>query len=255
LVSRYGFFVPLLRYTPTVFYRILRGHHFSNRRRFTQTAIHYVQLWRDFLVLAFSNPSILSTSMIDYFHNSPPSYDPLLLFDIYSSFSDATLHTIGIYVPNKGWSQIDVSSFTTEEVSIANLEFIAYILSFLLAYKLSPQIKHIHLYVDNQNAEAWSRGRISNDSNLSMSLTSVNSILQSTLNIVQTRAYIKSEANFNADNISRKRFTNSDQLPHYYPTSQMLKFLSSLVEEPVPLPYHLLQEILIIQESGVFFPT
>ena len=255
LVSRYGFFIPLLRHTPSVFYRLLKGPFSSNRRRFTHLSVHYVDLWRDYLVYAFDNPSILSTTMVDYFHNSTSSFDPKSLVAVYSSYSDATLHTLGVFVPNLGWCKIEVASFTTLQISIANLEFIALFLSFLLAHKLSPASTHIHLYVDNQNAEAWSRGRISNDSNLSLSLTAVNSILQSTLNVVQTRAYIKSEANISADSISRRCFNNSDQLPHYSPTNQTLTFLSSLVKEPDPRPYHLLQEIHTILASGVFSRT
>ena len=252
LTSRYGFFIPLLRHTPSVFYKLLRG---PTRRmlRFSTVSLHSVALWRHYLETAFHYSGILSTPCIDYYHNNRISYNPLLLQNTYSAYSDATLLIIGLYVPNKGFSQIFVKDFTSQSISIANLEFIAFILAFILANKLNPSEKHIHLYIDNQNAEAWSRGTIHNDSNLSNSMVFVNSILQSTLSPVQTRAYIKSEDNIHADAISRNHFVNSENLMEYCVTSQTLVFLKSLVNQPEFIPSVVLHRILTMLESGGFY--
>ena len=253
LTNRYAPFIPLLRFTPSIFYRLLRGPPSNQRRRFTRLSMHCIKLWREFLVHAFSFPSTLSTPMTDYFHNNHASFDPFKLLDSYSAYSDSTLHTIGVYVPSKGFLHLQTSSFADSPLSIANYEFIALILSFLLALHVNPSADHVHLFVDNQNAESWSRGRVNTDSNLSVSLTVVNCILQSLLRVVQTRSYIKSEDNLNADSISRNTFVNYENLPQFLPTNQMLKFLSSLVKAPDPHPYHLLQEIHTILACGAFY--
>ena len=215
--------------------------------------MHCIKLWREFLVHAFSFPSTLSTPTKDYFHNNHASFDPFKLLDSYSAYSDSTLHTIGVYVPSKGFLHLQTSSFTDSPLSIANYEFIALILSFLLALHVNPSADHVHLFVDNQNAESWSRGRVNTDSNLSVSLTVVNCILQSLLRVVQTRSYIKSEDNLNADSISRNTFVNYENLPQFSPTNPMLTFLSSLVKAPEPHPYRLHQEVHTILECGAFY--
>ena len=157
LTNRYAPFIPLLRFTPSIFYRLLRGPPSNHRRRFTRLSMHCVKLWRDFLVHAFTFPSVLSTPMEDYFHNNHVSFDPFKLLDSYSAYSDSTLHTIGVYVPAKRFLHLQTSSFTDVTLSIANYEFIALVLSFLLAHHLDPLADHVHLFVDNQNAESWSR--------------------------------------------------------------------------------------------------
>ena len=129
----------------------------NQRRRFTRLSMHCIKLWRDFLVHAFAFPSVLSTPMKDYFHKNHVSFDPFKLLDSYSAYSDSTLHTIGVYVPAKGFSHLQTSSFTDVTLSIANYEFIALVLSFLLAHHLDPSADHVYLFVDNQNAESWSR--------------------------------------------------------------------------------------------------
>jgi hypothetical protein len=170
------------------------------------------------------------------------------------SYSDATLEVIGLFVPKLGWCEISVSSFSDTHPSIANLEFVALILSFLLAHQLQPKERHIHLFVDNQNAQAWSRGVIHNDSNLSISLTSVNSFLQSMLNVVQTRAYIKSKDNKDADAISRLCFLNSENLPQFSASLMMLQFLRSLVDLPDTNPSVNLHRVHTMLQSEGFCP-
>ena len=252
LVARYGFIIPALRYTTSIFYRLLRGA--ASRRRFTNLTIFTVQLWREYLIYAFNHSSILSTPCFEFFHNSPEAYNPALLADSFASYSDATLTVIGVFVPNLGWCEVIVSAFTDSAHSIANLEFIALILSFFLAHFLNPAQKHIHLFVDNQNAQAWASGVIRNDSNLSISLTCINSFLQSSLGIVQTRAYIKSADNKDADAISRQRFLNLKNLPRFSATSAMLLFLKSLVDLPDTNPFVNLHKVHTMSLSAGFCP-
>jgi hypothetical protein len=123
----------------------------------------------------------------------------------------------------------------------------------MFAHQLRPLLTHIHLYIDNQNAEAWSRGIICNDSNLSNCLVYVNSLLQTSCNKIQTRAYIKSEMNIDADAISRNLYVNSANLVQYSITCQMLQFLSFLVSAHETSPSIILQQLLIVLESDVFF--
>jgi hypothetical protein len=123
-----------------------------------------------------------------------------------------------------------------------------------LAHFLNPAQKHIHLFVDNQNAQAWASGVIRNDSNLSISLTCINSFLQSSLGIVQTRAYIKSADNKDADAISRQRFLNLKNLPRFSATSAMLLFLKSLVDLPDTNPFVNLHKVHTMSLSAGFCP-
>ena len=255
LTNRYGFFIPLLRHSSHVFYRLLRGPSRTHTRRFTRVSLPFVKLWRSFLIHAFSYSRILSTPCSDYFHNCSESYNPLLLVSQYSSYSDATLHTLGLFVPCMGWCQIEVSEFATVPVSIALLEFIAFILSFLFAHHLNPHARHIHLYIDNQNAESWSRGHFHSDSNVVLTFVTLNSILQSTLAIIQTRAYVRSEHNVVADSISRKCYLNSDHIPKYLVTSPILKFLRKLLDFPDPDPFVIHHDLLTALQSDVFCPT
>ena len=252
LVARYSFFIPLLRYTPSVFYRLLRGHP-TRSRRLSRLAISTITLWRHFLRFAFDYPSVLTTSMPDFFHNSPGSYDPSLLQGFYASYSDATLSVLGLFVPSLGWCEILVNSFTSLPVSIANLEFLAFILSYLFAHHLTPAATHIHLFVDNQNAETWSRGKFNTDSNLSFSLVILNSMLQSMLCVVQTRSYIRSADNIDADAISRQSFLNSASLPRYSVTSATLQFLQSSVEHPENDLLLSLPRLLTLLPLGAFY--
>jgi len=53
LIARYGFIIPSLRYTPSVFYKLLRGS--AKYRRFTKASISVVQLWRNYRSYAFTH--------------------------------------------------------------------------------------------------------------------------------------------------------------------------------------------------------
>ena len=256
LTNRYGFFIPLLRHTSHVFYRLLRGPPRSRVRSFSKNSLPFVTLWRAFLFHAFSHAHILSTPTYDYFHNCSDSYNPELLVSTFSSYSDSTLHTIGLYVPLYGWCEVSVSDFASDSsFSIAILEFVAVILSFMFAHQLKPDEHSIHLYVDNQNAESWSRGRFHSDSNLLLGLITFNSILQTKLSVTQTRAYIRSELNTHADSISRKCYPNSDHIPQYFVTSPILKSLKSLLSTPDPNPFVVHQILLTISLSEGFSLT
>jgi hypothetical protein len=151
---------------------------------------------------------------------------------------------------------LPVSDFYHEStLSIAVLEFIALILSFMFAHQLRPDEHSIHLYVDNQNAESWSRGRFHSDSNLLLGLITFNSLLQTKLSVTQTRAYIRSEHNVHADSISRRCFLNSDHIPQFFVTSPILQSLRKLLETPDPNPFAMHQILLTISLSKGFSRT
>ena len=251
LTARYGFLIPLLRPTPYVFYALLRQR--STSINLSSSALSVIRLWRHYLIFAFSHPSVLSTPIPEFYYNSSLSgsrnmsaWSPTVVF------SDATLHSLGIYLQDIGWCHISVSDFTHLQPSIAILEFIAAILAFLFVHRLSPPASaHVHLFIDNQNAEAWSAGRFKSHSNLTVSLVFLNSILQSALGLVQTRSYIRSEDNIHADAISRRSFARFDSLQRFSATSEPLRFLGLCLEAPVVCPFVLLQRLPILLESVI----
>ena len=134
-----------------------------------------------------------------------------------------------------------MSSFGGSHLSIAVLEFIAAISAFLFALYLKPSSDHVHLFIDNQNAISWSSGGFKKQSNIVVSLVFINSLLQSSFGVIQTRSYIQSKNNTHADQISRTSFVGLDHHLRYSATPQILEFFKSLVDEHGLAPFEIPQ--------------
>ena len=233
LFYRYGLFVPLLRHTASVMYHALRGDPSRSVRRLSHAQLDCISSWRNFLVLSFSHASLLSTPCYDYYHNSPDSRDLAEFgFNAYSCYTDATPSTIGLFVPRLGWCQCLLSSFVSDIWSIANVEMLGLILGFAFSVFLSPSQPSVHMFIDNQNAEAWSRGSVKTTDLTTNILINVNASLQATLARTQTREYIASASNIDADAISRNAFKNSEKLTRYSVTPLLMSSLTSLLTAP-----------------------
>jgi hypothetical protein len=252
VTMRYGSLIPLLRPSAYIFYNLLRDS--QSIIRLSKHAVALVRLWRSYLHFAFMHPNALDSSIWEFAMSSRNlSSNSSCLSSMYCVYSDATLHSLGLFIDNLGWCHVPVPSFSSLEVSIAVLEFIAAILAFLFAIQLKAS-SHVHIYIDNQNAEAWSSGKFHTQSNVVVSFVYVNSCLQSMLGISQTRSYIKSEHNVNADNISRMRFDSFVNLQRYSLASPILTFLRNCLEQPAVCQFEILQQILTIPVSEGFYP-
>jgi hypothetical protein len=234
LFYRYGLFVPLLRHTASILYHALRGDPKRLVRRLSYAQLDCISSWRHFLILSFSRSSLLSTPCYDYFHNSPDSRDLSEFgFHPYCCYTDATLSTIGLFAPGLGWCQCRLSEFVPGDWIIANVEMLGLILGFAFAVFLSPSQPSVHMFVDNQNAEAWSRGSVKTTGLITNILININAALQATLRRTQTREYLDSKSNIDADAISRNAFKNSGKLTRFYVTSRLKMSLTSLLTAPV----------------------
>ena len=249
LFYRYGLFVPLLRHTACVMYDALRGRPSRLVRRLSHAQLDCISSWRHYLVLSFSHASLLSTSCYDYYHNSPDPRDLAEFgFNNYVCYTDATPSTIGLFVPQLGWCQCLLSSFVPDVWSIANVEMLGLILGFAFAVFLSPSQSSVHMFIDNQNAEAWSRGSVKTTDRVTNILINVNASLQATLARTQTREYIASASNIDADAISRNAFSNSENLTQYSVTPPLISSLTSLLTAPVS---NLLQAVRALPTTSV----
>jgi hypothetical protein len=91
-------------------------------------------------------------------------------------------------------------------VPIACIELLASIIAYLLTNYLVPGAKHVHLYIDNQNAIAWSMGKIKTEDVFARNLCCLNALIQGGLRgCFQSREYIRSKDNRVADAISRRQ--------------------------------------------------
>jgi hypothetical protein len=172
--------------------------------------------------------------MYDVYHNNPHTY-PLSKRRIVSpiGFTDSNLETMGAYIPLLGFCQVElIDLIDSPSSTIAHYELLAFIIAFLLAIFLNPHCAAIHIHVDNQNALAWSSGHIGTNDQLANILTLMNCFLQVGFNTIQTRCYIASKDNVQADQISRRSFANSEKLTQYYPSPHLIKFLGDLVNQP-----------------------
>jgi hypothetical protein len=249
LFYRYGLFVPLLRHTASVMYHALRGDPARLVRRLSHAQLDCISSWRHFLVLSFSHSSLLSTPCYDYYHNAPDSRD-LSEFGLnaYCCYTDATPTTIGLFVPGLGWCQCLLSSFVSDVWTIANVEMLGLILGFAFAVFLSPSEPSVHMFIDNQNAEAWSRGSVRTTDITTNLLININASLQATLRRTQTRAYIDTKSNVDADAISRNVFRNSGNLTRYFVTPLLMTSLTSLLTAPAS---NLLQAVRALPTTSV----
>ena len=106
---------------------------------------------------------------------------------------------------------------------------IALLVVYLFAVAMQPDIKHVHVYVDNQNAQGWATGHIKTDNDIANNCVCVNSYLQVCLSVLQTRSYLPTAENVNADDISRLVFREHSTLQEYRLGQPLLMFLGHLL--------------------------
>jgi hypothetical protein len=254
-----GQYIPLLRCTGSIFFKALRGRT-HRARSLSIIQIECIKLWRSFLLFAFTHSSVLSSTMYEVYHNNANVY-PISRRATTgpTCYTDAELQTLGSFVPHLGFCQIHLidllPSGTT--LSIAHYELIAFIITFLLAIFLNDPCTSIHIFVDNTNALSWSTGRIGTNDLCANILTLSNCMLQAGFKVTQTRSYIRSQDNKDADEISRRKFSNSNNLTQFYPTSPLLKFFRKLLNPQEVNVSQILPSILTILDlpvSSLFAP-
>jgi hypothetical protein len=229
LAHHYGQYIPLLRCSSSFFFQALQGT--AILRRFNSQQVEMVQLWRDYLYYAYNHASILTTTMHDVYYNDPTAGPASEIPSGAHAYSDATMTMLGLFIPKHGWCAIPTTEMfddTTVTPTIAHIEFVAFILTYLLLCQLQPHEPHCHIYIDNQNAKAWASGRISTNDKLANILTFTNSCLQTACKIRQTRSYIPTADNVDADSVSRSTFTNSDNLMQYFITQRLQTYCKLL---------------------------
>ena len=99
-----------------------------------------------------------------------------------------------------------------------------------MTVQLAP-CRHVHLYIDNKNAIAWSAGRCRSNNQFSLHLISLNCYLQALYpHTLQTRSYINTKVNVSADSISRLRFDHPslEGLPRFQLEANLIRFLLGL---------------------------
>ena len=243
-------YLVLMRYAPSVLFKTLdRG---DGPRSLNARQIDCINTWRDLMVYSFSHTQVLHTSLYDMYHNSPMT-KPILTPMGLEIFTDSEMTTMGNFVPGLGWLDLAVETVFGIGVvrSIAHYEFVAFIVAFLFAKFLAPHSDILHIRVDNSNAQTWSTGSFGTNDSIVNNITCANCFLQIAFKTTQTRKYIKSEDNQDADEISRKRFANLDKLPRYCATSPLLVFLRKLVKPRDLTALAIAQLIHMLQESGV----
>jgi hypothetical protein len=240
----------MLRATAYLLFQATRGRS-RKPRRLSKGQADCVNLWRAFLIVAFDHPEALSTTFYDALHNDPNHIKESDLGE-YRCYTDATPELIGLYVPGLGWAEVEIPPDWV--LSIAMAELLGLILCYALAKILDPNAPNIHIYIDNKNAEAWSTGRIQTSNSCAINLVFLNGYLQSAFNVTQTRSYIRSVDNVQADAISRRRWLNSDNLPQYKIQKSWLVCLTELVQLQEPDPSQTLALALTLLESDAFWP-
>jgi hypothetical protein len=234
----YGKLFPLLRHTASVFYKALKGQHQqpTSARHFTNRQIASIALWRDFLFAAHSHASIVSSPLNDVYYNDPVIGGKVYMAGGLEVYSDASELALGGYIADLGWFEIKVEDLLAAaglppdtKIHIAYLEMIALIVVYLFAVALQPDIKHVHVHVDNQNAQGWATGHIKTDNDIANNCVCVNSYMQVSLAVLQTRSYLPTLENVNADAISRLIFRERSTLQEYQLGRPLLAFLCDLV--------------------------
>ena len=246
-----GQYIPLCRATGKFFYRALRGYS-SRPRSLSQLQIDCITLWRSYILFAFSHSSVLSSTIYDVYHNNPNAF-PISKRSVSGSiaYTDSDLHSMGAYIPALGFCQVHLSSLSIANLTIAHYELLALVIAFLLAIQLNPGCAAVHIYIDNKNALAWSAGKIGTNDQSANMLSLMNCFLQVAYKTTQTRSYIASKDNIEADAISRRKFQNSDQLIQFSPNTHLTQFLQQLVNQHDTDVSQILQLLLTLQDYPV----
>ena len=202
----------MLRATSSSFFSAIRGGKGSHRR-LSQRQIDDIFLWRCVLLTALTHAKILQTSFNavislskEYRHLAYQRADCVAYSDASGREMESGIvnarEALGIYVPGRGYLFWE---WPVGAVPIACIELLASIIAYLLTAYLLPDAKHCHLYIHNQNAIAWSMGKIKTEDNFARNLCCLNALIQGGLKgCFQSREYIRSKDNRVADAISRR---------------------------------------------------
>lgn len=229
LSSRYGKVILAVSHCSFGFYTLTR----QNRNlslKLTQRQVDCITLWRKVLYSSFFDYTLLVAPLRTVLFNDNDFSHLAAENSEIQMFSDAASDPsgcVGIVFPQHGW--ISWTWPGESKVGIATLEFLAHIIAYCFTLFLVPSCKHVHLWVDNQNAIAWSSGRIRTESNFAVNLTVFNSFLQSACpNCTQTRSFIPTYQNVLADAASRQKFQILGNLKRYALTKPFINFLLTL---------------------------
>jgi len=247
LALRYSVYIPVLRYTASSFFAAIRGGKGSSRI-LSQRQVDDILLWRSVLFGAVTHADVLRTSFRAVISLSKEYRHLAHLKAAIVAFSDASgrvqsakgTHTlpeaIGVYIPGRAWLFWE---WPEDAIPIACIELLASIVAYMLCVQLLPDSKHCHLYIDNQNAISWSSGRVKTDDYLARNLTCLNSLMQGAYkDSFQSREYIRSEDNYVADAISRRKFNLPElsSIPRYQVGPELTNFFLMLYKSSESLP-------------------
>ena len=265
LALRYSVYIPVLRYSASSFFATIRGGK-GTYRILSQRQVDDILLWRSVLFVAFSHADVLRTTFSavislskEYRHLAHLKADSIAFSDASGrelSTSDApSLHeAIGVYIPGVAWLFWE---WPEDVIPIACIELLASIVAYMLCVHLLPDSKHCHLYIDNQNAISWSSGRIKTDDYLARNLTCLNSLMQGAYkDSFQSREYIRSEDNFVADAISRRKFNLPElsHIPRYQMDRELTDFFLRLYKSSESLPLEKVAKLHIMWGSNNSVP-
>ena len=249
LAHHYGKLIPLLRHTASVYYQALKGPT-DQPRTFKTAQVNAVSLWRDYLAYAHDHANVLASSMHDIFYNDPiagPPEPPLRVSR--ETHVDATPETLGIYVAGIAWLQIELNEITDTTTTIAHAELLAFLIGYTFTVFVCHEAERIHIHIDNQNAQHWSAGHIRTTEPIANLLTCLNAYLQTAFAVDQTRSYINTKDNINADNISRRSFNDSNRLTRYSAGPALKTSFGALLRQPESTPSQIVAKLLTLWDS------
>ena len=213
LALRYSVHIPVLSGSAYNFFAATKGK--GPTRRLSQRQIDDVWLWRWVLRRSFTHATLLQSSFRSVIIATKKYRDTALLFAESIVYTDASgrecnglevleVEAMGVYIPQKAWLFFEWPGLPFH---ISCFELLASVIGFLLALHINPQLSHVHLFIDNCNAIAWSTGKIKTDHYFSRNLVTLNALSQGAYKgCCQSRQYIPSKENRVADAISRRRF-------------------------------------------------
>ena len=247
LALRYSQTIPMLKFTSSYLFKSLRGiksHH--TEIKLNNNIISSIKLWRVVLRQAFQDPCILQSPYKAIIYNDKNYLNSAINDADFLIWTDAATNPVrglGIYC-SLGWLDI----IWPIEEPIATLEMLAAVIGYMFAMFLNPKTCHVHMFIDNKNAEAWLSGRIHSESKFACSLVILNSFLQDKYKqCVQTKEFLSTIQNHIADAISRQKQPIGVLLgPRYRLTENCMKNLinmSTCLENEVFQMSHLIHMI------------
>ena len=228
LSSRYCKTILAVTHCSFGFYSLTRQNQFAHLK-LMKRQVECINLWRNILYSSFFDFKILTAPFRTVLYNDKHFTQFAANCTKFHVFSDAATEPegcIGVVVPTLGWISW---VWPGPETGIATLEFLAHLVAYCFAIYLIPNCPHVHLWIDNKNALAWSSGRIRTDSNFAINLTVFNSFLQNAYrHCTQTRDFIPTSQNILADAASRLQFLPLQGLPRFALTPTFTNFLLTL---------------------------